>query len=298
MKRAVFLGIRVEKVEFGRSSNILRVSGVINAAPEDIPLGEHHTFNVEDNTTITITKGKWLKYQLDKIKEACSETKSSILICVHDREEVYFALLKKYGYEVIAHLQGDVKKKREESGKKENFYGKIINSLKEYEERYKIERIIVASPSFWKEDLMKEVDDENLRKKILLATCSSATKNGIEEVIKRPEVKEALKLERAAKEMNKVEELFVEVSKNNLAAYGIMEVQKASDMRAIKDLLVTDSFIQKQRDENKYTIVENIMKTTENSKGDIIIVSSEHDGGNKLDGLGGIGAILRFKLSY
>ncbi|MEK6943115.1 MAG: mRNA surveillance protein pelota [Nanoarchaeota archaeon] len=298
VKRAVFLGIRVEKVEFGRSSNILRVSGVINAAPEDIPLGEHHTFNVEDNTTITITKGKWLKYQLDKIKEACSETKSSILICVHDREEVYFALLKKYGYEVIAHLQGDVKKKREESGKKENFYGKIINSLKEYEERYKIERIIVASPSFWKEDLMKEVDDENLRKKILLATCSSATKNGIEEVIKRPEVKEALKLERAAKEMNKVEELFVEVSKNNLAAYGIMEVQKASDMRAIKDLLVTDSFIQKQRDENKYTIVENIMKTTENSKGDIIIVSSEHDGGNKLDGLGGIGAILRFKLSY
>ena len=51
-------------------------------------------------------------------------------------------------------------------------------------------------------------------------------------------------------------------------------------------------------DELDFFIVEKIMKTTENSKGDIIIVSSEHDGGNKLDGLGGIGAILRFKLNY
>ena len=214
-KKPVFIKLVVEKVEFSKYTNVLRVSGVIKEAPEEIPLGEHHTFNVDDNTAIAIIKQQWLKYQLDKLKEACSEKKSSLLICVHDREEAYFALFKKYGYEVLAHIQGEVQKKREENIKKENFYLTIISKIKEYVERHKIKQVILASPAFWKEDLMKELKDNELKQKIILATCSSATKNGIEEVIKRPEVREALKQERTAKEINKVEELFTEIAKNN-----------------------------------------------------------------------------------
>ena len=297
-KKPVFIKLEVEKVEFSKYTNVLRVSGVIKEAPEEIPLGEHHTFNVDDNTTITIIKEQWLKYQLDKLKEACSEKKSSLLICVHDREEAYFALFKKYGYEILAHIEGEVQKKREENIKKENFYLAIINKMKEYVERHKIKQVIIASPAFWKEDLMKEVQDNELKQKIILATCSSATKNGIEEVIKRPEVREALKQERTAKEMNKVEELFTEIAKNNLAVYGLKETENASSIGAVKELLITDSFIQKSRSENFYSQVERIMKTVDKTKGEIQIISSEHDGGQKLDGLGGIAAILRFKMSY
>ena len=297
-KRAIFMKLEVEKVEFSKTTNILRVSGVIREAPEDVPLGSYHTFNIGDNTAITIIKNQWLKYQVDKLKEACLEKKSSLLICVHDREDAYFALLKKYGYEILAHIEGDVRKKREESTKKENFYATIISKLNEYVERYKAKQIILASPAFWKEDLMKEIKDDKLKEKIIVATCSSATKNGIEEVIKRPEVREALKLERAAKEINKVEELLAEIAKNNLAVYGLKDTENASLMGAAKELLVTDSFIKKSRDENFYGIVDNIMKTVDKIKGSIIIISSEHDGGKKLDGLGGIAAILRFKLNY
>lgn len=297
-KRPVFLAIQVEKVEFSKYSNVLRVSGVIKEAPEDVPLGEHHTFNVDENTSITIIKEQWLKYQLDKLKEACSEKKSSILIVVHDREEAYFALFKKYGYEVLSHIEGEVQKKREENIKKENFYLAVIKKMQEYVERYSIKQVILASPAFWKEDLMKEIKEPELKQKIIPATCSSATKNGIEEVIKRPEVKQALKEERAAKEMLKVEELFTEIAKNNLAAYGIEETENAAVMGAVKDLLVTDSLIQKSRMENFYKRIEDIMKTVEKTKGGIEIISSEHEGGKKLDGLGGIGAILRFKMSY
>ena len=297
-KKYIFMKLEVEKVEFSKTTNILRVLGVIKEAPEDVPLGSHHTFNIDDNTSITIIKEQWLKYQIEKLKEACSEKKSSLIICVHDREEAYFALLKKYGYEILAHIEGDVKKKREEIIKKENFYATIINKLAEYAERYKAKQVILASPSFFKEDLMKELKDNELRQKIVIATCSSATKNGIEEVIKRPEVKEALKLERAAKEMNKVEELLTEIAKDNLAIYGLKETESASLIGAVKELLITDSFIIKSRDENFYNIVDNMMKAVDKAKGNITIISSEHDGGRKLDGLGGIGAILRFKLNY
>ena len=298
VKKPVFIKLEVEKVEFSKYSNVLRVLGLIKEAPEEIPLGEHHTFSIDDNTAITVIKQQRLKYQLDKLREACSEKKSSLLICVHDREEAYFALFKKYGYEVIAHIQGEVKKKREENIKKENFYLAVISKIKEYVERHEIKQVIVASPSFWKEDLMKELKDNELKQKIILATCSSATKNGIEEVIKRPEVREALKQERIAKEINKVEELFTEIAKNNLAVYGLKETEKASLIGAVKELLITDSFIIKSRNENFYNNVEHIMKTADKAKGEVEIISSEHEAGKKLDGLGGIAAILRFKLNY
>src|SRR3989344_6984050 len=136
-KKPVFLKILVEKVEFSKHNNTLRVSGIIKAAPEDIPLGDYHTFNIDENTTVEIIKEKWLKYQLDKLKEACSETKSSILILVHDREEAYFALFKKYGYDVLLHIKGNVQKKRAENKVSGNFYAEMQKNLEEYIERYK-----------------------------------------------------------------------------------------------------------------------------------------------------------------
>ena len=36
-KRAVFIKINVEKVEFSKYSNVLRVAGVIREAPEEVP---------------------------------------------------------------------------------------------------------------------------------------------------------------------------------------------------------------------------------------------------------------------
>ena len=145
---------------------------------------------------------------------------------------------------------------------------------------------------------MKELKDDELRQKVILATCSSATKNGIDEVIKRPEVREALKQERIVKEINKVEELLTEISKNSLAVYGLKETENVVLMGAVKELLITDSFIQKSRNENFYNIVDNIMKTVDKTKGEIEIISSEHEGGKRLEGLGGIAAILRFRVRY
>ena len=40
------------------------------------------------------------------------------------------------------------------------------------------------------------------------------------------------------------------------------------------------------------------MRNVDKSKGDIMIISSEHEAGKKLNGLGGIAAILRYKLNY
>ena len=213
-----------------------------------------------------------------------------------DREESIFALMQREGYKILSQIKGEVSKKSIEQTKKSNFYEEIIEQIKEYNDRYNPNRIILASPIFWKEELLKELKDNELNKKIIQATCSSVDKNGINEVLKRPETKEALKQDRISQEINLVDELLKEISKNNLATYGLNDVENAVNSGAIQTILVTYDFIKQQREKGAYNKIEFILKTTESLKGKIFIISSNHEGGKKLDGLGGIAALLRYKI--
>ena len=86
--------------------------------------------------------------------------------------------------------------------------------------------------------------------------------------------------------------------KEGKATYGQKEVKKAVEQGAVEILMLTDNFITKKREENTFSKVEEIMKNTEKISGKVKIISSEHEGGQKLDGLGGMAAILRYKIDY
>ncbi|MFC1768179.1 mRNA surveillance protein pelota [Nanoarchaeota archaeon] len=293
-RKPMFLSLKVEKVELAEN---LRILGTVTEGNEDVPKGSHHSFNIEENDILTIIKPKWLKFQLDKVKEATKTKVSPILICVLDRDECYIALMKRRGFEVIAHLEGNVQKKDVEV-KSVNFYEEIIKKLEEIVGRQRIDNIILASPAFWKEDLMKKISKDEIKKKIHLATCSAVGKSAINEVLKRKEIQNVMKEDRTTQEINLVEHLFEEISKDEKAAYGTKEVNAASDSGAIEILLVTDGLIKKSREDNNYQELEKLMKNVDSIKGEVHLISSDNDGGKQLDGLGGIGAILRFKMNY
>lgn len=296
IRKPVFLAIKAEKTEFSKESSMLRVSGTILEGPEDVPCGTHHTFNVEINSTITIEKEKWLDFQIEKLKEACSEKQSKILLVVFDREEAHFAHATTYGYDYLSEIKSDLPRKGEETKVEGKYYDNILKQIKEYESRYGIEKIVIASPSFWKEYLMKKITEPELKRKIITATCSSADKTAFDEVLKRPEVETALKESRTVEEIALVEELLKEIMKEGLAKYGFDEVENAVDNGAVRILLITNSFIRKTREENNFGKVEELLKKTESMKGKVVIISSEHEGGKKLNGLGGIAALLRYKI--
>lgn len=298
VKKPVYLKIAVEKTEFSKYSNVFRVSGKIIEEKEDIPKGSYHTINVEQDSIIKIEKQEWLSFQLKKIKEAVSDKTAKILICVHDREEAFFALMKKYGYELLANIKGSVQKKAESASIVKNFYEEIIQMLEEYDKKYSLDSIIIASPGFWKEDLMKQLKKEGLKKKIVLATVGGCGETAINEVLKRDEVKTILQQDRISKEMVLVEHLLSEIAKEGKAVYGIEETEQAVNSGAVLDLLVTDKLIQDSIREERFERLNHIMKTADKQKATVHIISSEHDGGKKLDGLGSIAAILRYKLTY
>ena len=297
-KKSIFLSVGVESVEFHKHSNVLRVLGKVVEGPEEVGKGSHHTFELDEGVIVSLIKQKWLKFQANWLDEAVKSKVAKILICVLDRENAYFALSKKYGYEMLSSLEGDVQKKEDRAKSSGQFYVGIIEVLKEYLKRYKPVNIVVASPAFFKEDLIKLIKDEELKKKIVLASCSNVGENGINEVLKRPEVEQVLKQDRIAKEIKMVETVLSEISKDGLVSYGFKEVQNALNSGAIKMLLVCDKLIQEKRRDESFEDMDKIMKGVEDMKGEIHIIGSEHEGGKKLYGLGGIAAILRYKLNY
>jgi protein pelota len=291
-KRIVHLKILVEKVDYDAS---LRVSGKIIEAPDDIPKGDYHTFDITDGTVITLEKESWSRYSLKKLDDAINVKLANILIVAFDREEAIFAILKNQGYEILPSMKGDVSKKDMEE-KKTNFYQEIYKQLLDYDQKYLFDNIVVASPAFWKEYLLKEIKDDNLRKKIVLATCSSVDEGSINEILKRPELKTVLDKDSAAKELKLIEELLGQISKDN-AAYGLREVDAKIVIGNVSTLLVSENLILRMRQEKKYDVLESIMTAVESLNAEIRIISSE-EAMKKLDGLTGIAVLLRYKENY
>ena len=75
-----------------------------------------------------------------------------------------------------------------------------------------------------------------------------------------------------------------------MAVYGEKEVIDAINMGAVEKLLILDTVVP-AKDMIKH------MEIVENMKGEVIVISSEHEGGEQLKSLGGLAATLRYPLS-
>ncbi|MBS3116139.1 mRNA surveillance protein pelota [Candidatus Woesearchaeota archaeon] len=295
VKKTLILKIEAETIDF--QEQVLRINGKVQEGLEEVPKESYHALSLEVGTEFTLEKPQWLAYQRQKLQEACLK-KYSYLLCLLDREEALFALTKKRGYALLLNLQGDVPKKAQKTEVKGNFQEELIKKIVEYNERFTPEKIIIASPAFYKDDLFKIINSPTIKEKIVLVPCSDVSERGIDEVIKRPELAIILKESRAREEQILLDLLLEHLQKNTLACYGWDEVQRAVAAGAVQHLLVTDNFIHKLKEEGKYILLDEIMTRVDNLRGEVHIFTSELESGRKLQGLGGIAAVLRYKLQW
>jgi len=154
-----------------------------------------------------------------------------------------------------------------------------------------------ASPSFWKEELLKELKDKELRQKMILVSCSSVDESALTEAVSSPDTQRALQASRTAAEIAAVDALLTEIRKNSgLSTYGTTAVQQAANAGSVKQLLITDTFIVSNQEKGTYADIDAVLGIVDKNNGAIIVVCSDHTGGKKLNGLGGIAALLRYKL--
>ena len=295
-RKLFFVKLKVDKIKYEASA--LRLAGKIVEGPEELPTGAAHTLDIGIGTALKVEK-KWRQHQIERLKEAeAASIAPRALICVLDDEQANFATITASGIKHIGTITLRLAKKRLKEPKEKEKLGKVVAELIRLDKDKRPEIIILASPIFWKEELLKAVKEKSLSlaKKCRLEDVSTGSRAGITELLNRGVIEKLIKAGRLQKEFSLVEKLLAEISKAGAAEYGLEKIKMAAESGAIKTLLLTDKFIENSRKRGNYEEIENIIDLVEKSKGEVYIIDSKNEPGEKLDGLGGIAAILRFKL--
>lgn len=283
------LGVRVKKVEFLESEHVLRVLGTIEEGPQDI--GEHHTLMLGPGEAVTIVKPEWKPHHFERVKRAVasSEKPSVFFVSIEDTEAV-IAAAREYGIKEHATISRNPGGKLYDSESDEDdFLDEVVAKLVSL---VKGEPVLILGPGFTKEALAKRIRERypELARNISVHHTGQAGMAGIHELMKRGVGGKFVEELRVARETRLVEELLSEIAKGGLFAYGEKEVSAAAQAGAVRTLLVLDT---KARAEG----VDELLKAVESSKGEFLIVSSLHEAGRRLESLGGVAAILRYKIS-
>jgi protein pelota len=279
------LTISLEKVEYHKDIRVLRLSGKITEGPEDIQISSYHTLSIDTDTVLTVHKAKWKAYHMDRLRKA-RQRRPLLFICSLDREEAEFAGLKEAGIEWAGSISS--KKTGQKVGKQERSLDYFQEILKTLESKTEYEAIVLAGPGFEKDNLLKFIQQSRpeLARRIILEKTNSAGMRGVQEVI-QTSASRLLKETRVAKETGLVESLLMEAGREGPVVYGKKETEHALRMDAVERLLVS---------EEKLHDYEAILDEAERLHTEIVIISSEHESGEKFLSIGGIGGFLRFKI--
>ncbi len=278
-------------------SAVLKVSGEIMEGSEELKIGAAHTLDIFTGDIIKLEKS-WKEYQLRRLEEAEKASKApKALVVVLDDEQAHIAALTASGFQYLAGFELRLAKKRFVE-KTDNGLGKVVTEILRINAESNPQTIVIASPIFWKENLLEALKEKDAKivKKIKLEGVSTGTKRALNELINRGVLEKVLKSSQLQKEFELVEELLVEIAKKGLAVYG-KDVIKAVEANAVKTLLFTDEIIEKAREKEKFSEFENLIDKVEQQGGEVHIISTDNEAGEKLKGLGGIAALLRFKFT-
>ena len=288
-KKTVRLGINVEKVEFHKFSNRLRIHGTI---VDGIDAGAYHTLNIEEGTDLSIIKN-WKNDQLERIREAqIAARRPRVIIATIEEGEASIGVVRQFGVEESSSLRQSLGKG--EGNRRNEFFGELAAQLKWAAE--KVEAVILAGPGFTKEDFLEFIRarEPELAKKISLEDTSSIGVSGFQEVLRRGAVDRIMQESRIGREATLIEELMKEISMSGKAAYGMEDVRNAQSMGAVETLLIADELLRTERESDS---IDSFLRDVEHSQGRIVVFSTEFEPGRKLDSLGGIAALLRFKVA-
>lgn len=291
-KKPITLSIKVDEVEFHMFANVLRLLGIITRGPD---IGKHHAFSIEPGSKLTITK-KWRPEHLDRLREAVrAGRRPRVLLVAIDDESAELGLVRQYGLEglgTISHRRAGKRYVAEREADERKFFRQLASAIDDIISREGVRAVIVAGPGFTKDafhSFLRETCPE-LVERVRLDSISSGGRTGLYEIVRRGLVERISAEDRVSFETALVEELIDAISKGGLAAYGKAEVERAASIGAVEKLLVADEILRRGR-----AGVEGLLEKVRKTRGQVIVISTEHDAGRQLLALKGVGALLRFK---
>jgi len=281
-KRPVRLGIRVEKVEFSVHGVRLRINGMIE---HGVDCGAHHTFNAETGYEISVIK-RWRQVDLDRIDRA---VKSSVYGVIHiltiEEGEAELFRLRQYGPEsVISVTMGSGK--GADLDTRQAFFTQVLSHCTGI-----TGPLVIAGPGFIKDDFVKfmRTKDNALSDRALVVETRRIGRGAVQDVIGQGAIEKLIGDLQLTREVNLVDEILLRISRNGAVAYGMRDVADAIDYGAAEQVLITDTLLHD-------AAVTRLIEKAEGMRAKIIVLSGSFEPGERLDALGGIAALLRYKV--
>jgi len=189
----------------------------------------------------------------------------------------------------------------------EKFYQTVYESIQRHLPIANLKVILLASPGFLAEGLQTYImaeavkaDDKvtmGAKSKFVTVHCSTGHIHALNEVLKSPAVVVKLSDTKYAKETKAMESFFKMMQTDeDRAWYGPSEVEKAIEKGAVGTLLVSNSLFRSNNMKERRRYVAMVDDVKAQGGTEVMVLSSLHESGTRLDGLGGVAAILTFPL--
>jgi len=310
------LTIRVTKLDFDSLAGQLHVSGRVAEENKHVKLGSFHTLDLELQRNFTLEKAEgWDSVALDTLKESIDQDRKAQLWAVIMQEGLAnICLITEHQTILRQRIEVSLPKKRAGSSdhdkSMQRFYQTTYDSLLRQIDLADLKPLLLASPGFTASSFQQFIKtqasnsaDKQLRElstKVIVAHSASAHLHSLSEVLSSAAVLSKLSDTKFARETQLMERFFELIRKDDPRAwYGPRECEAAVERAAVGKgggvLLISNALFRSQ----EITVRQRWVKLVDEVKeqgGEVRVLSSMHESGKRLEGLGGIAAILTYPI--
>ncbi|EXJ60031.1 translation factor pelota [Cladophialophora yegresii CBS 114405] len=330
------LTIRVKSTDFDPQAGQLHVSGQIARENRYTKIGQFHTLDLELNRNFTLEKqvegdngGEgWDSVARAQLEEAIDQTRGTEAAAVVMQEGLAnICFITQFQTVLRQKVEVSVPRKRTGAGRSadhdkglQKFFSTLLDTLirqlqglMENKDSSSNFPILLASPGFTAAGFLKHItetastkgdkllQDLVKRKAFIVIHSSSGHLHSLNEMLKSPEVLVRLKDTKYARETSLMDDFFALLRKDDGRAwYGPKEVEACVDKGAVGRgggvLLISNALFRSQDVATRRRWVRLVDRVREVEGGEVRVLSSDHESGKRLEGLGGIAAILTFPI--
>ncbi|KIV96173.1 mRNA surveillance protein pelota [Exophiala mesophila] len=330
------LTIRVKSLDFDPQAGQLHVSGQIARENRFTKIGQFHTLDLELQRNFTLEKEiqdsdgseGWDSVARAQLAEAVDPTRGTEAVAVVMQEGLAnICFLTQFQTVLRQRVETSVPRKRTGAGRSADhdkgltkFFNTVwdtlsrqLQGLVEGKDESTNFPILLASPGFTATGFLKHItevaatkgdrllQDLIRRKAFIVVHSSSGHLHSLNEVLKSPEVLVRLKDTKYARETSLMDDFFTLLRKDDGRAwYGPKEVETAVGKGAVGRgggvLLISNALFRSQDIATRRRWVRLVDQVRDADGGEVRVLSSDHESGRRLEGLGGIAAILTFPI--
>ncbi len=296
-RKKMWIRLAVDHTEHQTFTDTLRVHGVIEEAPIDIGMHHTHVVGLRDDIKLSSSKGfsKPDRDLLDESLRAANQSQVALLVVEGDEMILFFVTARGLRESATWTMRGGGKRGdlRQTDGIAKQFRATIVDGLTKQLDASM--PLVLCGPGRNRDRMMADLKAAGHGRPMMSIGTSMGGRGAANEVLREGLAGDMLAQHRMVQEISLLEEAWQRISTNGAVAYGMADIQRATEEGAVETLLIGADVL-RGMDGNDASAWTNIATTVETFSGTVMQCSLDHDAGEQLMGFGGAVALLRYKV--